>query len=302
MQVNSTYVGRFAPSPTGPLHFGSLVAALASFLDARHHNGRWLVRIEDLDPPREIDSAPAQIFRQLEYFGLEWDDDPLFQSDRLEAYEASLARLEAKGLLFSCTCSRRSYGAVYPGTCRHLARALDSRIDGQRTGQAASATRIRIENREIQFTDLFQSTQRFDLETQNGDFILKRKDGLFAYQLAVVVDDDAQGITHIIRGNDLLDSTPKQLYLADQLDFKRPIYGHFPVVLGEDGHKLSKQAKASPIALEDPCAALNMALKALGQTPISTSSVTFLLRQAVQNWDRQQIPKVAGVSINSLSL
>lgn len=291
MQVSNTYVGRFAPSPTGPLHFGSLVAALASYLDARHHQGNWLVRIEDIDPPREDPSAPEEILRQLQYFGLNWDGDPMFQSTRLSEYQKSLEALRASGLIFYCTCSRRSYDQVYPGTCRH-----------QQSSDLPGAERIQIDDTAIVFDDLFLGPQHFDLALTSGDFILKRKDGLFAYQLAVVVDDDAQGINHVVRGNDLLDSTPRQIYLAKQLGFATPTYGHFAVVLGDDGHKLSKQAKAPPVALEDPLTVLCQALLALGQAPAKSQSISGLLDEAIQNWDRHRVPNVEGIPQNSLSL
>lgn len=291
MQVTNTYVGRFAPSPTGPLHFGSLVAALASFLDARHHNGRWLIRIEDIDPPREIASAPQEIFSQLRYFGLVWDGDPMFQSTRIPEYEKCLAALKASGLVFSCTCSRKSYDQIYPGNCRNGPSSSGPR-----------AERIRVDDRVIQFDDLFVGAQRTELATEVGDFIVKRKDGLFAYQLAVVVDDQAQGITHVIRGHDLLDSTPRQIYLAEQLSFHVPHYGHFPVVLGEDGHKLSKQAKAEAVAREDPTTVLNQALLALGQMPVKTNQLSQLLDQAIDNWDRGRVPRLTGISQSMLLL
>ena len=301
MQVNNTYVGRFAPSPTGPLHFGSLVAALASFLDARNHNGNWLVRVEDLDPPREIHGAPNEILEQLTYFGLSWDGDPLFQSNRITDYEQSLAALKASGLIFPCTCSRRSYASVYPGKCRNQISSTQQ-SSSKDSKHEPSAERILVNDQMIEFDDLFLGPQSFDLGSDVGDFILKRKDGLFAYQLAVVVDDQAQGITHVIRGNDLLDSTPRQIYVGQCLGFRALTYGHFPVVLGHDGHKLSKQSKAPPLPMNDAPSILNQALRALGQSPVPSSSVSNLLRQATEQWDRNLVPKLAGISADTLQL
>jgi glutamyl-Q tRNA(Asp) synthetase len=291
MKVINTYVGRFAPSPTGPLHFGSLVAALASFLDARKHQGQWLVRIEDIDPPRESPTAPIEILNQLKVLGLKWDGEPLLQSTRLNAYQIDLDRLNDLHLTFQCNCSRRSFGAIYPGTCRESAPIIGS-----------TATRVRVNQSLIEFLDLFQGQQKFDLQTEIGDFILKRKDGLIAYQLAVITDDDYQGITHVIRGYDLLDSTPRQIYLARCLGFPVPVYGHFPVILGNDGHKLSKQTKAAPVTLNEPILVLNQALLALGQSTVSTDDVQHLLRTATDQWRRDKVPATDGIPLQSLSL
>ena len=291
MKVINTYVGRFAPSPTGPLHFGSLVAALASFLDARKHQGQWLIRIEDIDPPRESPAAPAEILNQLKVFGLEWDGVPLFQSTRLNAYQMELDRLKHLHLTFQCDCSRRSFGAIYPGTCRKSPPTTGS-----------NATRVRVNQSIIEFLDLFQKEQKFALQTEIGDFILKRKDGLIAYQLAVITDDNYQGINHVIRGYDLLDSTPRQIYLAQCLGFPVPVYGHFPVILGSDGHKLSKQAKAAPVTLNDPILVLNQALRALGQKAVSTDDIQLLLRTATGQWRRDKVPSTDGIPLQGLSL
>ena len=291
MQVNNSYVGRFAPSPSGPLHFGSLVAALASFLDARHHHGQWLVRIEDIDPPRELASAPKEILHQLRSFGLVWDSDPLYQSTRLQAYEQALETLSTQNLTYHCTCSRRSFGAIYPGTCR-----------GKHSSDAPHATRVQTTKATIRFNDIFQGQQQYKPETEIGDFIVKRKDGLIAYQLAVVVDDHHQGITHVIRGYDLLDSTPRQLYVASLLGFNSAEYGHFPVVLGDDGHKLSKQAKAQAVPLTDRTVTLNRALLALGQSVVTAPTVQKLLTSATAQWNRAAVPVKAGVPLTGLLL
>ncbi|MFT5560351.1 MAG: glutamyl-Q tRNA(Asp) synthetase [Candidatus Azotimanducaceae bacterium] len=291
MQVNNTYVGRFAPSPSGPLHFGSLVAALASFLDARHHKGEWLIRIEDLDPPRELPDAPKEILHQLRCFGLHWDSEPLYQSTRLQAYEQTLENLSKQDLTYHCTCSRRSFGAIYPGTCR-----------GKHSQDTPHATRLQITADTICVDDIFQGRQQYQPETEIGDFIVKRKDGLIAYQLAVVVDDHYQHVTHVIRGHDLLDSTPRQLYIANLLGFNPAAYGHFPVVLGRDGHKLSKQAKAEAVPLTESTATLNRALLALGQPVVSAPNAQKLLTSAIAQWNRAAVPAIAGVPLTELVL
>ena len=289
MNSPNTYVGRFAPSPTGPLHFGSLVAALASFLDARANQGKWLLRVEDLDPPRESTKAPSQILEQLCSFGLEWDDKPLFQSHRLDAYNVALQTLSASNLVFGCTCSRKSVNGVYQGTCRNKPPTDDK-----------TALRLLVSNEVIQFQDQIQGLQRFQLEKEVGDFIIKRKDGLFAYQLAVVVDDQYQGINHVIRGSDLLDSTPRQIYLARCLHYQTKTYAHFPVVLGGDGHKLSKQTHAAPIATEDPADVIKLALLALGQLPVERAPISTMLANATRQWSLKRIPEKMDITFNSL--
>ncbi|MEX2326681.1 MAG: tRNA glutamyl-Q(34) synthetase GluQRS, partial [Pseudomonadales bacterium] len=238
MKDNFVYAGRFAPSPTGPLHFGSLVAALASFLDARRANGRWLLRIEDLDPPRESATAASEIIKQLKAFGLLWDDEILYQSTRLEAYQSALDTLIEKKLVYPCTCPRRSYKGLYPGRCR--ARKFNDTKDEFAIRLKVNGTGIEIEDRLIGKCSWLPGKSF-------SDFIIKRKDGLFAYQLAVVVDDAYQGITDIVRGSDLLDSTPNQIYLGQILAYPDIRYCHIPVILGEDGTKLSKQTGAEPV-------------------------------------------------------
>jgi glutamyl-Q tRNA(Asp) synthetase len=287
-----SYTGRFAPSPTGPLHFGSLVAALASYLDARHRDGRWLLRIEDLDPPRESEDAPAQILEQLKSFGLEHDGDVLFQSTRLDAYEAALNELSEKGLVFPCTCSRRQTPKVYPGTCR--SRAFDETLE-------PFAFRLRIDDSDIRITDACVGDRSWNLEREVGDFIVKRKDGLFAYQLAVVVDDAFQEITHIVRGNDLLDSTPRQVYTNRCLDLSIPAYLHFPVITGDDGHKLSKQTHAAPVDTEQRLHVLRLALAALGQVVHSGLDYNASLARAIADWDISGIPHTVGIDLATLA-
>lgn len=291
MSDRPKYVGRFAPSPTGPLHFGSIVAALASWLDARAHDGTWLLRIEDLDPPREIAEAPFWIMRQLKSLGLEWDGDIVYQSARLDAYEQALSDLATVGLVFPCHCSRKMTPPVYPGRCR-----------GKRfeDAKAPYAIRVQTDSRVITTDDRIQGIQHWHLEDDIGDFIVRRKDGLFAYQLAVVVDDGEAGITDVIRGDDLLDSTPRQLYLASLLGLPCPRYAHFPVVLGLDGHKLSKQAKARSVETEDPIDLLSAALRALGQRVPVRGPLSSFLTEAVATWDTARISRTHTVAPEGL--
>ncbi len=275
------YVGRFAPSPTGPLHFGSTVAALASWLDARAQGGRWLLRIEDLDPPREIPEAPEWIMTQLHDLGLAWDGEVLRQSSRLDAYQNAIDDLTGRGLAYPCTCSRKSTPPVYPGRCR------------DRTFIEVAepyAIRLRTDNRVITTDDRIKGSQHWHLADDIGDFIIRRKDGLDAYQLAVVVDDAWQGITDVVRGDDLLDSTPRQIYLGDCLGAPALTYAHFPVVLGGDGHKLSKQAHASAVDTDDPVALLSAALAALGQRVPARQPRDRFLQEAVDDWDIGRVP------------
>jgi glutamyl-Q tRNA(Asp) synthetase len=269
------YVGRFAPSPTGPLHFGSLVAALASWLDARAAGGRWQVRIEDLDAPRAQPGAAEDILRTLAQLGLTWDGDVVYQSRRTPAYERALKRLA--GHTYWCGCTRREIadsalglaadGAqIYPGTCR-----------GGLAGKPPRALRVRTDDREVAFTDRVQGRQAQVLEREAGDFVLLRADAQYAYQLAVVVDDAEQGVTDVVRGADLLDSTPRQLFLQRLLGYPQPRYLHVPAAVNAAGEKLSKQTGAAPVAGRKNV--LREALDFLGQ-PASAD-----LAQAVRNWN-----------------
>ncbi|WP_419533682.1 tRNA glutamyl-Q(34) synthetase GluQRS [Endozoicomonas sp.] len=273
------YIGRFAPSPSGPLHFGSLVAALASYLDARAHHGKWLVRMEDIDPPREQPQAAERILKALEVYGLHWDDSVLFQSDRSEAYDETLNTLLREEKLYPCTCTRKKLAGldgVYPGYCRN-----QRKIPNQ-----PHSLRLLCSSSIIQFQDRIQGDQSFDLSTL-GDFILKRKDGLYAYQLAVCIDDNFQGISHIVRGVDILDSTPRQLYLQSQLNYPNPVYAHVPVITQNNGNKLSKQNHAPAIPLNNPRPLIIKALTAFGLQPeadLLMSSVEEILSWGVKNW------------------
>ncbi|MEM8659336.1 MAG: tRNA glutamyl-Q(34) synthetase GluQRS [Pseudomonadota bacterium] len=281
----STYRGRFAPSPTGPLHLGSLIAALASYLDARANAGIWLVRMEDLDPPREEAGAADRILHSLQQHGLVWDEQVLFQSERAAAYQAALQRLRAGQHLFECNCSRRNLGAE--GAC-----ITDCR-DKQDALLPPTATRINVEvGSRIEFHDQVQSWQSCDLSAQSRDFIVRRKDGLNAYQLAVVVDDAYQAINHIVRGSDLLDSTPRQIYLQRVLGYPTPSYAHIPVISDIHGKKFSKQHHAP--ALSDHAAADNVrrALHFLEQPPPPSElkSTQDILAFAVSHWSIERIP------------
>ncbi|MBO6658385.1 MAG: tRNA glutamyl-Q(34) synthetase GluQRS [Pseudomonadales bacterium] len=269
------YIGRFAPSPTGPLHYGSLVSAVASFLDAKHNQGLWLLRIEDLDPPRESEKAPSEIMRQLEAYSLEWDGEVLHQSTRLDDYREALSSIREH--TFACTCTRKSTPTVYPGTCRDKA--------VQETKDQPVAIRLRVPDEALEFEDLVCGTLSWSLEQEVGDFIIRRKDGLFAYQLAVVVDDIYQNITHIVRGRDLLDSTPRQLALYRTLGHDIPTYAHLPIVVDRHQVKLSKQAHARAIPTKDPLSILKIVLSQLGQQVPHADTVSDLLKAAIQNWD-----------------
>lgn len=295
-KCNPPYIGRFAPSPTGPLHFGSLLAAIASFLDARANSGLWLMRMEDLDPPREPVGAAEKILDQLINLGLKWDGDVLYQSTRLNDYEYLLKHLTAKGLCYECDCSRpsiKAMGSVYNGQCRNRHSKPESDF----------AIRLRTEDRYIEFDDLVQGRVSQNVASEVGDFAIVRKDKLFAYQLAVVADDAFQNITHIIRGNDLIDSTPRQIYLQQVLKLKTPSYGHIPVVINDQGQKLSKQRFATPIDVDNGPMLVHQCLEFLGLSPPAINkraSVAEQLAWGIEVWDIQAVPKLATIPENSL--
>lgn len=279
------YVGRFAPSPTGKLHLGSLIGALASYLDARANGGRWLVRIEDLDPPREVPGAADAILQGLLDHGLRWDGEVLWQSRREAAYQRALTGLLERGRAFYCTCSRadlESFGGIYPGTCRGCVQ----RPDGE------YAIRLQVPNDVVEFDDAIQGHYAQNLEQAVGDFVLKRKDDLFAYQLAVVVDDAGQGITHVVRGSDLLDSTPRQIWLQRQLGLSTPHYAHVPVITNRYGQKLSKQTHAPELDIAGARHNLLAALAFLNQPlPEGSLGIADIVEQAVHQWDLQRVPR-----------
>ncbi|SAL18131.1 glutamyl-Q tRNA(Asp) ligase [Caballeronia cordobensis] len=276
-----TYRGRFAPSPTGPLHAGSLVSALASFLDARAHGGSWIVRIEDVDAPRTVPGAADDILATLAHFGMHSDSLPVWQSERDAAYAAAFARLQAAGFIYPCGCTRREIAdsllhaharhatLAYPGTCRNGLHGKPARAWRLRVPDGAAAV--------VSFQDRWQGMQSQDLATEVGDFALKRADGLWAYQLAVVVDDADANITHVVRGADLLDSTARQIYLQRCLDVPTPAYLHVPVVNNDAGEKLSKQTGAAPLDRHAPLDALVQAARHLGlDVASSLSSISSL--------------------------
>jgi glutamyl-Q tRNA(Asp) synthetase len=274
------YVGRFAPSPTGPLHFGSLVAALASYEEARAAKGKWHLRLDDLDQPRAQPGAADGILRALERLGFEWDGPVLVQSERLERYRAVLDELTRRGLAYPCSCTRKELedsalaidGArIYPGTCR----------GGLAPGKAARALRLRTHSAPIGFADAIQGWVEQRVEQEVGDFVLRRADSIFAYQLAIVVDDMDQGVTDVVRGADLLDSTARQIHLQRLLGARTPHYAHVPVVLNAAGEKLSKQTGAQPLDLTDPKAQLARARRFLGQDE--------------DGWDLARVPRVRAI-------
>jgi len=276
----TTYRGRFAPSPSGPLHFGSMVAAIGSWVDARHHQGQWLVRMEDIDPPREMPGAADDILKTLEAYGLYWDQKVTYQSSSLERYQELLQRLLDEHLVYRCTCTRKQIkatGGVYGNSCR-LA---------EHPEETAHSIRLKVEDPILGFQDCFQGNCEADLLTAGEDYILKRKDGLFAYMLAVVADDIEQQITHVIRGADLLDTTTQQLYLYRVLKAKVPIYGHLPIALNSQGLKLSKQNHATAVSRDNVVETLWQAISFLKQNPpdsLRLESKEQVLNWAVQHW------------------
>lgn len=281
------YIGRFAPSPTGPLHFGSLVAAAASYLQAKSNDGRWLLRIEDIDPPREQPGAAESIIVALERYGFEWDGDVSYQSHSHAAHDEALNSLLARDIAYPCGCSRRDLataprgplGTIYPGTCRSGCDASEYAI------------RIRTDNSEVRFDDALQGVIGQRLECESGDFVIRRRDSLIAYQLAVVVDDESQGVTEIVRGIDLIDSTPRQLWLQHLLGYRKSDYMHIPVITHANGDKLSKLTGAPGISLQAIGDTLIRALEALKQQPpadLAQSSPDAIWSWAIEHWQ----PKV----------
>lgn len=288
-----TYIGRFAPSPTGLLHFGSLLAATASYLQARSQQGQWLLRIEDLDKPREQSGATDAIIQTLSLYGFEWDQPIVYQSQRLSVYTDALKALGSN--IYACCCSRKElqtsarlgkFGFIYPGTCRHKQLPFTQPL----------AIRIKTSDELIYFDDQIQGFYSQNLAQELGDFVIRRADNIFAYQLAVVIDDAWQGITQIVRGSDLLDNTPRQIYLQRALGYPTPSYAHIPIAINYLGQKLSKQTLApalptkTPQVLNNLCKALNL----LGQTKLHSNS--FASTQefwdwAINNWDLNKIPK-----------
>lgn len=289
------YRGRFAPSPTGPLHFGSLVAAVGSFLAARHAGGQWLVRIEDLDPPREVPGSADQILHTLEAFGLDWDEAVVYQSHRREAYEAAARQLQSSGLAYECTCSRTEIAAAagncdpaleelhYPGWCRQ--RPL---VAGR-----TRALRFVASNERVSFVDGIQGEISGSVGTECGDFVIRRRDGQFAYQLAVTVDDAAQGITHIVRGADLLTSTLRQILLQRALGVQTPAYAHLPLAVDKSSRKLSKSTGAVALSERNQSAQLWHSLEFLRQEPpigLRPAPLREILDWGIHHWNPEALP------------
>ena len=297
----SSYIGRFAPSPSGPLHKGSLLAALASFLDARANHGQWLLRIEDIDPPREVPGAADLILRQLDDHGLHWDGAVLYQSTRLLDYQEALQQLSRTGLLYACNCNRarlRTLDGCYDGACRaHTLPAYSADTDAP--PKQSHAIRLQLPAQcTVTLDDLVQGPLSFDL-SKTGDFILRRRDQLPAYQLACSLDDGHQGISHVIRGSDLLDSTPRQVHLLSCLGFKTPRYGHIPVLSDGQGQKLSKQNHAPALNSEQARHNLLDCLQLLGFTPpveLSHANIQHLLNWAIEHWQIGAIPRLQQVA------
>ena len=290
MTVALQYRGRFAPSPTGPLHLGSMFAALGSFLQAKSQSGKWLVRIDDLDPPREMKGATKSILHTLESYGLCWDEEVIYQSHQHALYEQALNQLSRQDLLFNCLCSRKQIkeiaasgplGFIYPGTCR------EKKISDQN-----STIRLKTKNEIISFNDSLQGKISQNVATQTGDVALKRADGLYAYHLANVIDDYEHQITEIVRGIDLLDCTPIQIYLQKSLNFPTPNYLHLPIIVNQNNEKLSKQTKAQAIDLTNIETTLLFLLEKLNQQPpafLKTENKTVILNWAIKHWDLKKI-------------
>lgn len=293
--ARSDYRGRFAPSPTGPLHFGSLVAAVASYADARRHHGEWLVRVEDVDETRRRDDAERDILQGLLAFGMQWDAEPVRQSARKTLYDRALRDLIDNDIAYRCNCSRKTLsktaqpgteGPIYPGTC----------LRSPPPPEAGAAWRIRVNAKEIAFVDRVCGLLEQRLDTEIGDFVIRRVDGFTAYQLAVVVDDDDQGITDVVRGADLLWSTPRQLWLQQQLSLSTPRYAHVPLIYGTDGRKLSKRDGAHPIDENDPIPALEAAWRHLGQQSpgLRFEHPDEFWQWAIPRWHIDRVPRDPG--------
>lgn len=295
MAGSKSYVGRFAPSPTGPLHLGSLYTALASYLDARAWRGRWLLRIDDIDTPRNVQGAVDSILATLEAYGLHWDGPVYYESDHPADYERALSQLQQLGRLYPCTCSRKMLAElpgrhdIYPGFCRN------------RTTIPANqpyALRVKSDDCDIGFEDRLQGSIRQNLAAGHGDFILKRKEGIVSYQLACVIDDHLQGVTDVVRGFDLVDSTPKQLFLQQLLGLPTPSYLHVPIIIDNHGYKLSKQTLAEAVTRRNTPGVMFRLLELLKQKPplgLKQASCPEMLEWAVQNWNPEPLIKTHAI-------
>ena len=289
---SSIYKDRFAPSPTGPVHFGTLVAAVGSYLQAKTNNGEWLIRIEDVDITRKVEGADVDILHTLEAFGFEWHGQIIYQSSQNEYYQQALEQLISQNLVFPCLCTRKQLAIInsskmnrsmYPGTCRHR----------QLPQKSQHALRLLAKNKTIYFDDAVMGKQSENIKKQCGDIIIKRRDGLFAYQLAVVVDDARQGICEIVRGADLLDSTARQIYLQKVLGYSTPTYCHLPLAVDADGKKISKSDGATKVSIKNREKQLCSILEFLGQNPpadLSDSTINDIWSWAAQHWDIHQVP------------
>jgi len=278
------YRGRFAPTPSGPLHFGSIITALGSYLDAKSKKGTWLVRIDDIDQSRNKLGADKIILEQLEQLGLIWDEPIVYQSQRIDLYEIAFKKLEKLKCTFSCDCSRKEIkGIIYPGTCRNKIDTLNSN----------QSIRIKTNNIPISIFDRLQGYYSQSIDSEIGDFIIKRADGYFAYHLVAAVDDGEQNITHIVRGFDLLDSTPRQIFLQKKLKYKTPSYLHLPIAIDNKEKKISKADKRTKLVASNPRRSLVNALKFLGQSPptgIIDSNTKTILDWAIDNWSIELLP------------
>lgn len=296
-----TYRGRFAPSPTGPLHLGSLCTALASFLQAKSQKGEWHLRIDDVDPFRTVAGSSDRILRTLEAFGLHWDGPVLYQSERLEAYRAALDRLDSRRLLYVCACSRKDLATlsegntempIYPGLCRNK---------NLKPSASPYALRVKTENSSVTFEDRLQGMVTQHLAKDVGDFIVYRRDRVYAYHLATVLDDDEQGITEVVRGVDLLDSTPRQIYLQRLLGLSTPTYAHVPVLVDRAGFKLSKQTHADPVDGQHPSSILLDLLTLLKQNPprdLQSAETAEIMNWAVEHWDISRLSALRAIFVN----
>lgn len=292
MNEPTPYIGRFAPSPTGDLHFGSLLAAVASYLQAKSHEGLWLVRIEDIDPPREVPGSADRLLKDLERFGLTPDQPTLFQSSRIAAYVKARQSLLDSGKAFFCRCSRKSLpsNGIYPGTCR-------AGID-QPT--SSMSVRIKTSQQNIKFQDKLQGMVCENLATVCGDFVIWRADDLPAYQLAVVIDDAFQDVTEVVRGADLLDSTSRQIFLQQAMGLPTPAYVHLPVATS-GGQKLSKREQADPVSAREPAAAIYHALNFLGQNPPRGLELDALWNWAIEHWSLQSVQAVRKIAFEGIN-
>ena len=286
------YRGRFAPSPTGAVHYGTLIAAVGSYLQARKNNGKWFLRIDDIDLTRKIEGSDTALIKTLETFGFEWDGEIIYQSSQTRHYQQALEQLVSQTLVFPCLCSRKkladSHGKIYPGTCRHR----------QLPENKPHALRIRTANINISFNDAVMGRQQQNIEKQCGDFIIKRRDGLFAYQLAIVVDDAMQNISEVVRGADLLDSTPRQIYLQQLLHFPTPAYCHLPLAVDAAGNKISKSAGATRINIDNREKLLLSALGFLGQQPpdeLTECGLNDIWAWAIEHWQLSLVPAVKNI-------